>query len=378
MAIVNYPEFLQTQSYTASRLRFQQEDFTPAGEGVMGQSDFRVAQRGAGANMSVDIAAGSAVVRGDTIARQGFYHVVNDATINAAITSNSSGNPRVDRVTLQCSDSTDSGSGTDISVINVLAGTPVGGATLDNLSGAQNIPNNQLHLADVVVANGAASITDANIRSRRTFAKPLIPPLVGLTDVDQVPLVPAAGLAVISNAALSVSHTTLQTAILVTIPRRIVGATKLRWRYAQNSAAAMTGNYIFAIYDASGRAVAATSSTAFTGATSSIQVRSEALTATTTFEAGAYYLFMGNTATTASSTIGFVGVGPPAAATGETIGGSGVASTLLAGQPGVLLKNASGGVTLPAAGTILGMQDIGTVAGTNAVAGIPVVSLSVA
>src|SRR5512147_1211922 len=245
MTIVNYPEFLQTQSYTASRLRFQQEDFTPAGEGVMGQSDFRVAQRGAGANMSVDIAAGSAVVRGDTIARQGFYHVVNDATINAAITSNSSGNPRVDRVTLQCSDSTDSGSGTDISVINVLAGTPVGGATLDNLNGAQNIPNNQLHLADVVVANGAASITDANIRSRRTFAKPLIPPLVGLTDVDQVPFLPI-GSPLMQDAACNIGNTNYQSAALFQLPRRIVGATKLRWRYVQNSTAAATGNYIFA------------------------------------------------------------------------------------------------------------------------------------
>jgi hypothetical protein len=251
------PEFLQDAAgtYSAQRLRYQQEMFTPSGEGVNGQADMRVSQRGAGVNMSVDIAAGDAIVRGDSQTRPGPLPHHNDAVVNAAITANASGNPRIDRVWLQLSDATDSGSGTDTSVFVVSPGTPTAAASLDNLNGAAAIPNNVLHLADVLVANGAASIADASIRSRRTFTKPIIPPLAGLTDVDQVPMMPAPGLVVgNSNAVFTTVLNNFQSAALHILPRRIVGATKLRWRYGQAATTAYTGNYIFAIYDASGAA----------------------------------------------------------------------------------------------------------------------------
>lgn len=373
MTIVNYPEFLQTQTYSAQRLRFQQEDFTPNGEGVMGQADFRISQRAAGANMSVDVAAGSAIVRGDTITRQGLYHVVNDAVINASISANASGNPRIDRVLVQLSDSTDSGSGTDVSVINVLSGTPTGGATLDNLSGAAAIPNNQLHLADIIVANGAATIVDANIRSRRGFAKPLVPPLVGLTDTEQVLLAPIPGVS--SNAGANVqhaSHNGYQVAYAAWLPKRVVGATKVRWRYV-HTATANTGNFIHAIYDASGRQVAATGVTALAGAGTVSTAVAAGLTATTTFEAGLYYVLTGFATASGGATY-YAGVGVTAGAANEQSG------AVIAGQPGVLLRSASGGTTLPATNTILGFTDIGAqtaVAGLTA-PGAPILSLSVA
>ncbi len=367
MAIVTYPSFLQTQTYSASKLRYQQEQFTPNGEGAHGQADFRVSQRGAGANMSVDVAAGDATVRGESITRQGLYHVVNDATINATITANASGNPRIDRVLLSVADSTDSGSGSDTSTITVLAGTPTGGATLDNLSGAAAIPTNALHLADVVVATGAVSIVDANIRSRRSFARPLIPPLVGLTDTDMVPMIPAPGLR-ISDAAIAANSvlTGWQAAALHQLPRRIVGATKLRWRYGQPAGTAYTGNYIFAIFDASGRQVAATASTAFAGAVNTVQVRSEALTATTTFEAGWYYVFYGITTSAGAGT----------AITTGTILSDTAATTITPTIPGLAFRTTSGGVTLPATGTILGMTDVGATAAVTAGMSIPTIALS--
>lgn len=360
MAIVASPEFLQTQSYAAQRLRYQQEDFTPNGEGVMGQADFRVSQRGAGANMSVDIAAGAAIVRGDSIARQGLYHVVNDATINAAVSANASGNPRIDIVTVQCSDSTDSGSGTDVSTINVIAGTPTGGATLDNRSGAAAIPNNQLHLADVLVANGAVSILDASIRSRRPFGKLVVPPLVGFADVDQVPMLPVYQPQTdLGNGFLAANVDLRQAAALHWLPKRIVNATRIRWEYVQGGTAT-TGNYIFAIYDASGRQVAATASTAFAGAANARNARSEPLLATTTFEAGMYYVLFGQDNGAAGSVflnaidLGF-GQAP---------------------VPNVLLGSIAAGVTLPATNTILGLGDLNTGVAAN-FGYIPHCSLSV-
>jgi hypothetical protein len=366
MTIVTYPEFLQDQTYAASRLRYQQESLTPNGEGVInGQADYRVSQRGAGANMSVDVAAGAAYVRGDSGTRPGLWHIVNDATINAAIGANASGNPRIDRILLQLNDATDLGSGTDISTITVLAGTPTGGATLDNLSGAGAVPNSALLLADVVVANGAATIVDANIRSRRTFSKPLVPPLVGLTDTDQVPMMPFPGLVVgNSNAVFTTVLNNFQSAALHILPRRIVGATKLRWRYGQAATTAYTGNYIFAIYDASGRLVAATASTAIGGAINTWRVESVSLTATTTFEAGMYYVFFGNA---------LAGGSGNCTTTGVTLGDSAGTNTG-PNAPGLALRNTSGGVTLPATNTILGMTDIG--AQTTSAAGVTVPSVT--
>lgn len=369
MAIVTYPEFLQTQTYSAKRLRFQQEDFAPVGEGVMGQADWRVSQRGAGANMSVDIAAGSAVVRGDSVVNQGLYHVVNDAVINAAVTANASGNPRIDRVLISVADSTDSGSGTDISTITVLAGTPTGGATLDNLTGAGAVPNNALLLADIVVANGAASIVDANIRTRRTFSKKAIPPLLGINDIDCVAFEPAPGLLLGGQSVIHASHDLFQSAALVYLPRRVVGATRLRWKYGQEGTTALTGNYVLAICDASGRPIVNTGSVAFTGAINTYQIRGETFAATT-FEAGWYYIFFGvDTAASGALGAAYLGYSP-------NVTPAGVGSNPGPPTPNSLLFLITGGVTVPA--TILGMFDSHTrTTSTGSLLGVPQVSLSV-
>ena len=55
---------------------------------------------------------------------------------------------------------------------------------------------------------------------------------------------------------------------------------------------AITGSYNIGIYDASGRKIVETGSVAFTGANSTMQNRSEVITATT-FEAGNYYVVIG-------------------------------------------------------------------------------------
>lgn len=128
-----------------------------------------------GANMSVDVARGSGWVPGLT-ELQGLYHVVSDATVNKTIGANATGNPRVDRIVAKVYDTADGGAGgANRWDIEVLPGTATAGATLDNLNGAVSIAAypaapHILKLADVLVPNGAATITASNIRDRRAWA----------------------------------------------------------------------------------------------------------------------------------------------------------------------------------------------------------------
>lgn len=168
MALQTYPEFLQTRTYSAQQLRHYLSKLGVQ-EGVYGPADLKVVQRGAGANMSVDVGAGDAMIQGDDVTRQGMYHLVNDATLNAAVSAAHGSLPRVDQIIARIYDSTISGV-SDVPTIEVVAGTPTSGATLDNRSGAAALPNNAIRLADVLVPAASASVTTANIRDRRQWA----------------------------------------------------------------------------------------------------------------------------------------------------------------------------------------------------------------
>lgn len=163
------PEFLPVDEYTFARLRRVLE-FAPIREGVYDVGDLKVTQRAAGANKSVDIAAGRAWVRGDDTARQGSYHCENDGTVNLAIADNTSGNPRIDQVIVHVYDSSVIGGGTNAAPLEILQGTPTAGATIDNRLGAAALPATAIRLADIPVASGFASITSGIIRDRRAMA----------------------------------------------------------------------------------------------------------------------------------------------------------------------------------------------------------------
>lgn len=124
--------------------RVQQTDFDilVAGYGGTGvSSGCAVSQRGAGANMSVDVASGVIFAAGST---------VSVASANKAIGANSSGNPRIDLVYA-----------TNAGVLTVLAGTP--GASPK----APALPANAIGLAFVYVPDSAASILNDNIVDKR-------------------------------------------------------------------------------------------------------------------------------------------------------------------------------------------------------------------
>lgn len=141
-------------------------------EGAVGATDVKPAQRGAGANLSSDVPAGAAWVQLDTGSRNGVGHVFNDATFNAGpFTAGNGTNPRIDQVILRWNDSSiPTGTG-NVPTIEVLTGTATSGATLDNRLGAAALPNDCLRLADVLMPISSTTVTTANIRDRRPWAR---------------------------------------------------------------------------------------------------------------------------------------------------------------------------------------------------------------
>lgn len=140
------------------------------GEGVLTAFDLDVDQRAAGANMSVDVSAGAAWVKGDDDANaQPTYRVRNDATVNVAIAGADASKPRIDRVVARVYDQAFAGASLTWD-IEVITGTPTTGATLTNLSGAAAVPNTALLLANVLVPAAASSIVTADIGDVRPYA----------------------------------------------------------------------------------------------------------------------------------------------------------------------------------------------------------------
>lgn len=164
MAVVTPPLYLDVDStYGAEDLGLPYRDLLS--EGVIGSADatLKVAQRAAGANMSVDVGAGACWVLGDDATTQPLYRCYNDATVNLVVTAADPTNPRIDRVIAEVRDATFSGAFSDWR-LRVVAGTPAGSPA------APAVPNNAISLATVAVAAAAASIVTANITDARTRA----------------------------------------------------------------------------------------------------------------------------------------------------------------------------------------------------------------
>lgn len=171
MALVQ-PEFLQTKTYTALRDRLAFEHGGSLQPGVWDANDFKVVQRAAGADRSVDVGAGFAVVDANNAGNAGLYHIENNATTNVPIPAAHATLPRVDQILIDVSDSTSGGDAGDTPGFTVLAGTATSGATLANRTGANpTLPSNTLRVADVLVGAAVTSITNTNIMDRRPWAR---------------------------------------------------------------------------------------------------------------------------------------------------------------------------------------------------------------
>jgi hypothetical protein len=160
----NGPAYIQANSHNSQVLR--QFIQTAATAGVRSTGALAVAQRGAGANMSVDVAAGHAVVLGTSSPNiQGAYHVYNDATVNLAIAASDATNPRNDLVVATVRDNS-YGSGSNDWLLQVITGTP-NASPVDPAT-----PATSLVLARVSVAALSTTVVTANITDLRTYTVP--------------------------------------------------------------------------------------------------------------------------------------------------------------------------------------------------------------
>lgn len=133
-----------------------------AGSGVIADA-WRVGERGAGANMSVDVAAGTGLIRG---------HIgISTATINLAVTAADGSNARNDRVVARVDWSNDR------IEFDVLAGTPAASPGTPTLTQSATVWEIGLAVVNVPAEDttiGAAQITDTRphawpVRTRRAL-----------------------------------------------------------------------------------------------------------------------------------------------------------------------------------------------------------------
>jgi hypothetical protein len=163
-----------TPGYDAIDLRRSIEAATALQEGVLNSTGWKVRERAAGANMTVEVDAnvGLAIVQGDSVTHQSRYVVApHSAVVTLDIAAAHSTNPRVDMVVLQVRDNTHDALGQNDARVMVLTGTPTAGATIDNLNGQVSLPSNALRLADIHVPAADTTIANAQIRDRRRWAR---------------------------------------------------------------------------------------------------------------------------------------------------------------------------------------------------------------
>ena len=170
MAIKTHIINSSTAQYTDEELQWLQSLFMT--EGILGDAagtlGLGVSQRGAGANMSVDVAAGTALVEVTISGRTFKVLAINDAVANVAVTSNSSGSDRVDAVIIRVDKDTEPNSlKTNVATIEVIAGT--GTSALSDSAIDTSVSNDGWYrLADITVPNATADIEDGDITDTRS------------------------------------------------------------------------------------------------------------------------------------------------------------------------------------------------------------------
>lgn len=275
------------------------------GLGVGGFSDFQVTQAGGG-SLTVNVGPSTGVLQrgflpGDAnggTERWDYLGAQLSATASAADPTN----PRIDIVTLAPNANPDLAT----PQVLIVKGTATAGATLVNRNGAPAVPAGRIILADLLVGAGATTILTAQISDRRAFPFAGVNPAPFGGGTDTVIPESTGGIPQVTTGIVQGTTDNRAAAMLVWIPRRIL-AQRVRWRYRQGTTPA-TSNYQWILYDASGRIIAATALTAFTG------LASNGATPNVSFvggpfqlEAGEYYLGFQAAAMGAGASVTYLG-----------------------------------------------------------------------
>jgi hypothetical protein len=166
MAVANPPAYLDTSSYSAQfDRRWLGYDFlqdasgagmSTARGGIVNSGDLTVTQNGT-PNMTVNVAAGVAYIRGTAISNQGIYRCIASSTTNLTISGAHATLVRWDLVVGRVYDNTHDGSGQNAWALEVVTGTPSGSPSEPSL------PTSAFKIARVTVNAAATSITTGNI-----------------------------------------------------------------------------------------------------------------------------------------------------------------------------------------------------------------------
>lgn len=132
--------------------------------GVVLAGDLQVQQRQAGANMSVDVALGTAIVKGTSVTYQGTYILRSTSTSNVPIAASDPSNPRIDIIVAQVHDKQADGGSSYGWTLTAVAGTPAASPV------APPVPASSLLLGQVRVNANATSITTSNITDKRVLS----------------------------------------------------------------------------------------------------------------------------------------------------------------------------------------------------------------
>lgn len=160
------PGWMQGGTYAAQqdRINSRAADWD---EGVKDRLALKVAQRGAGANLSVDVAIGACVVTGDDQVNQGNYDVFNDAVFNLTGFVATGANTRYDIVGVQINDPNAGGAAGSNATIVRVAGTQAASPVIPA------IPNSFLLLAIIgPFTTSTTAITTAMIHDAFTGTGP--------------------------------------------------------------------------------------------------------------------------------------------------------------------------------------------------------------
>jgi hypothetical protein len=154
-------------NYTAQNWRSMISTLAP-NAGTVRENDLKVGPRAAGANMSVDVAAGKAIVQGSSVANQGTYIVQSTDVENVPLATADATNPRIDLIVAQVYDKQADGGTRYAWQPLAVTGTPE--AATATSPKPPPVPPNSLVLAEVRVNAGVASVSASNITDRRVLS----------------------------------------------------------------------------------------------------------------------------------------------------------------------------------------------------------------
>ncbi len=180
--------------FTAQQQRGMIDALSPQ-SGIVRKNDLLVGPRAAGANMTVDVAAGQCAIKGTSVAQQGTYLCRSTAVENVAVSAAPASGSRTDLIVARVFDKQVDG-GTEYAWRPLSVTGTVGG-------GLPATPPSSIVLFEVAVAAGQTSVTAGNLTDRRELS--------GLGDV---PLLDFSGTGATPQSIPSGAETLYQPAAL--------------------------------------------------------------------------------------------------------------------------------------------------------------------